>query len=63
MNIRPAVSLVTFGGTDLACCVQDFTFVFMTSVLDGLAECVLYGRVVALNKMSIHELYRQRTFA
>ncbi len=43
--------------------VDYFSREVLTSVLDDFAEGVLNRRVVALHKVSVHELHRQRGFA
>lgn len=67
-NIRPVFSQFRWGkgrreGGNLACCIENFTFVFMAFQFDGLAEGVLYSGVIALNEMTIHKLDCQRTLA
>ena len=47
------------GGTYLARRVNDLGRKLLSLVLDNLAERVLNGRVIALNKVSIDELHRQ----
>lgn len=43
--------------------VDYFSREVLTSVLDDLAEGVLNRRVIALHKVALHELHRQRGFA
>ena len=49
--------------TYLSSSVDDFCRILLGLVLDGLAERILNGRIVALDEMSVDELDGERGFA
>lgn len=49
--------------TDLTCSIDNLGGKFSAFVLDDFAECVFNGRVVALHKVAVDKLDRQRRFA
>ena len=53
----------TISAAYLACCVYNLGREILAFDSYDLAECVLDGRVVALNEVAIHELYSEGGFA